>query len=159
MNRTELHQKTKDVLFKAYFDDTLEHSNCAACAVGNICGGEVLWSILFMTWEDGEPRTFEDIRGMKVLSPSYGKYRGRIIDEQLRQEALAIIANTGYAVEELMLIERAFEMADKGENEEDHMFNGLVAVLEVLKDIHGVDDAGVEPFAEVHKGRKTAFRV
>lgn len=39
MKRPELYQKTVDILVKAYFDDTLQHGNCYACAVGNIIAG------------------------------------------------------------------------------------------------------------------------
>ena len=46
------------------------------------------------------------------------------------------IAESGYSVDELARIEFAFESVPLGE---DRMFKGLMAVVDVLSDIHGVD--------------------
>lgn len=155
----ELYNKTVDILFQAYFDDTLVHGNCQACAVGNMvaantgkkvrrfekgykgvgwdCGWTV-WQCVFMT----DPGTL-----YQVKEPAF--YVG---------EAKFQIDATGYYWEDLAAIEYAFETADKGQSEEDYMFNGLVAVLEVLKQIHEIDDNTdqLERFTAHHKVRVSA---
>lgn len=136
---------TLSVLVTGYLNNTLEHYSCCACAVGNMvanaCGytfagmhrgfdQELLWDQtislrinpswrrVFITYEDGTARK----------SPS--NYFG---------DAKAEIDATGYNWEELSRIENAFEMAPKGSSKDEHMFNGLMAVVDVLADIHGID--------------------
>jgi hypothetical protein len=36
MIKEPLYHKTIGILVDAYFDDTLQHGNCSACAVGNL---------------------------------------------------------------------------------------------------------------------------
>lgn len=148
-NRIELYKQTEEVLYTAYFDDTLKHANCCYCAVGNICAASSkitgvereAWSSLFIT--TGLP-------GMKIQSVfTFSEYEPRDV------EAMELIEATGYTKNELKKIEWAFESTDPGSSEEDYMFNGLVAVLEVLKDIHGItkEDIDLGRFQKVHAGR------
>lgn len=113
---------TMDVLIKAYLNNTLQHVSCHACAVGNIVGGSA-WSSWFCTSAQGK------------------QYTGGIIvtDQSRRIKGFYQIQESGYTKAELMKIEYAFETADKGKNGDDYMFNGLVAVLQVLAEIHSVD--------------------
>lgn len=64
---------------------------------------------------------------------------------------------TGYSWQELARVEYAFESAKKGESADDWMFNGLMAVLDVLADIHGVNlsakSSYVGQLAEIHGGK------
>jgi hypothetical protein len=47
---------------------------------------------------------------------------------------------TGYSVHEIHQIEYAFENAPyQGDDTEEWMFNGLMAVVDVLAEIHGID--------------------
>lgn len=136
---------TINVLVKAYITGELKHGNCAFCAVGNIvheatgfsqCGDEEIhysekragvWVHVFST----PTRTGEQRMDLKKYSNEY----------PVVKEA---IDRTGYTVHELARIEYAFEMAprnchyDDGDNEE-WMFNGLMAVVDVLADIHNID--------------------
>lgn len=155
----ELYNKTVDILYQSYFDDTLVHGNCQACAIGNMVAantgkrvkrfgsgyigvgwdhGASEWNLVFMT----DHETLHQVR-----DPAF--YDG---------EAKEQIDATGYHWEDLATIEYAFETADKGQSEEDYMFNGLVAVLEVLKQIHEIDDNTdqVERFTAHHKVRVSA---
>lgn len=155
----ELYNKTVDILYQAYFDDMLVHGNCQACAVGNMVAantfkkvtkvsygykgvgwdyGCTVWQLVFMT----DPDTLHQVR-----EPAF--YVG---------EAKEQIDATGYHWKDLAKIEYAFETADKGQSEEDYMFNGLVAVLDVLKQIHEIDDNTdqVERFTAHHKVRVSA---
>lgn len=149
MNRIELYKKTEGVLYQAYFDDTLKHGNCAACAVGNICVEAArktrltnyMWNLLFMT--DPDTMIQQEFR----INP----------DNSGDRAALNLVAATGYTKKELMRIEWAFESASKGFCSEDYMFNGLVAVLEVLKEIHELTDEDMDlgKFRVVHERNAT----
>lgn len=144
MIKPELYKRTTDILYQAYFNDTLSHNDCAACAVGNICAGNGVpkmkggalaengfynnasWGLVFMTGL-GEQRIDSE-----YINP----------DSEWYKEAVAkVIDATGYSWTELAKIEFAFESARDGiYDPEEQMFAGLVAVLDVLKDIHQVTD-------------------
>lgn len=124
---------TVNVLVKAYLNDELEHGNCEACAVGNIvhaagfprydnckmpydsCG---MWKSVFYT-DDGKQEFWE---------PS----------SRLYSHGIDKINATGYTVDELARVEFAFETA-LGSNPDEWMFNGLMDVVDVLAEIHGID--------------------
>lgn len=132
-NRTELYHETVEVLYDAYFKDELKHGNCKACAVGNICKKASSltgimneeWNVFFCTSRRGD---------------HYEQRRSFHRTGLLFEDAKKLISNTGYRIIELADIEFAFESADKGDSDEDWMFNGLAAVLKVLKQIHEVQD-------------------
>lgn len=136
MNRPQLLAKTRQILFDAYYNDTLEHGNCHACAVGNIVaanmGIEVVpGSSLGLLWKTDSPEwdmVFMTSRGIQRKTPV----------EYDSETPRAQIDATGYTWQELAKIEFAFETADHGNSEEDYMYNGLVAVLDVLDQIHDV---------------------
>lgn len=130
MIKPDLYKKTVDILFDAYFNDTLEHGNCAKCAVGNIISGN-----LGVTDEQLiEPHSPVWVINGKETGVSWGDYMG-FGDVSLDAEII-----TGYNTKEINMIEAAFECADMGESKEDFMFNGLVSVLECLKRIHQIED-------------------
>jgi hypothetical protein len=133
-------EQTVDVLVRAYMNDELAHRICSACAVGNIVaaalgtrpkviGGPTVF----------DNNLFEDGTRTDWYDAMIGSHcRG--IDQ---------IHKTGYTVSEIKQIEHAFEHAP-GEPEGDGMFpgkttdpvwmfNGLMAVVDVLAEIHGVD--------------------
>lgn len=134
---TPTFEKTVDILVKAYLNDTLRHGDCEACAVGNIvhaagapryqslglmpdsCGA---WKGIFYTDSDD---------GIQTISDAQTDYFYRL--------GLNVIGPTGYEWHELAKVEFAFEMADRGASSEDWMFNGLMAVVDVLAEIHNVD--------------------
>ena len=135
MKRPELYHKTVDILVDAYFADTLEHGNCYACAVGNIIAANcnIQYDPYYMArgkliWKSG--RSFWD--DVFYTSQSTQSFR---IDEY-EGNAKYQIDSTGYTVYELAKIEYAFETADKGKSEDEWMFNGLMAVVDVLDEIH-----------------------
>lgn len=125
--------QTVDKLIDWYFKDELKHGSCAHCVVGNLCGGSTLWSYLFMT---------DECTG-KQLAQQYGSSTFRLFkfasEFQLLYGATQVCLKTGYMVNELARIEHAFETAPKGKSADEYMFNGLMAVVDVLADIHGVD--------------------
>lgn len=137
MNRPELYQKTINVLLDAYNNGELSHGVCSCCAVGNICkesSNELgisndMWSFLFVTSCD---------EGFYKPTKSIFSTCSKI------EQALILIKDTGYTVEELTKIEWAFETAIPIEKREyytklktkEGQYMGLCAVLEVLKQIH-----------------------
>jgi hypothetical protein len=134
-NRPSLYKRTVDILFDAYFNDTLQHGDCYACAAGNICKEAAIktgipnnsWKRLFTT--NGTRTRQLNQRELGDWYPYISVY-----------DAVFLVEATGYGVNELGRVEWAFESASQGNSDEDWMFNGLVAVLEVLKEIHEVTE-------------------
>jgi hypothetical protein len=131
MNRPELYKKTVDILYQAYFKDTLRHANCQACAVGNIICANL--GALPNIKEPGSVN-YKASDGIVygIRWSNYGSHT--------RNPQLDVTAVTGYSHKEIVKIELAFECVSHGKCAEDYMFNGLVAVLDVLKQIHEVTD-------------------
>ncbi len=144
-------EHTMNVLVKAYFNDTLQHGNCHACAIGNMVADSLgigykigatnvhcenrfnvpVWDQLTPEWQD---------RFGTLVHPQTKKRQSYFHDYHENMEGPDFqIQQTGYSIKELMRIERTFEMANRGNSDDDWMFNGLMAVLEVLAEIHGVD--------------------
>lgn len=139
MNRPDLYNKTVDILYKAYFDDTLEHSNCAACAVGNIIAARNNYKVMkgYTCWR-GQNDLLVSTSWDNVFFTGYGKqvmYRALYKDDARRE-----IDSTGYELDELAKIEFAFESCEWLCSPDEYMFNGLVAVLDALAQIHEVTD-------------------
>lgn len=154
MEREALYHKTVNILFDAYFNDTLQHGNCYACAVGNIVAANMGLSFclspkrsvshenLRLHWK-GENNWYAE----GLLPDRDSKYwveaisLGHVSTEKLKGGTLEQINATGYSPLDLAKIECAFENAREfGVPTEENMFNGLCAVLEALKEIHHVTD-------------------
>lgn len=126
MINPELYQRTVDILVKAYFEDTLAHGSCTACAVGNI----VNYGKSKKTWRWSEV-FFTGFMEQNVCSSNY------------KGQAKIEIDSTGYKWKQLAKIEYAFETAPKGNSDDEWMFNGLMAVIDVLDEIHQNTDKEV----------------
>lgn len=122
---------TVNILVQAYLNDTLIHGRCYACAVGNIIRGN---GVHLECWLD-DHETFwlryieATIRNKESISqqPDY-----------VKRVALTQITCTGYSAKELGLIEHAFEVG-LDTDQEDVIFFSLMAVVNVLAEIHGID--------------------
>lgn len=123
--------QTVSKLVNWYLKDQLKHDQCAACVVGNLCGRRDTWTYLFMTMRNGY-QTRREIRYVDL----YLNHVTRKSD--LLDKAYEVCRSTGYKVYELCRIEHAFEVADRGQSNDDWMFNGLMDVVSVLADIHGI---------------------
>lgn len=141
MNRPELYNKTVDILVQAYMNDTLQHANCHACAVGNLIAANMgigyskskyettMWNREFPVWID--------VHCMKADGQhlNFCNYTG---------EAKEQIDATGYSPYETAGIELAFESnRDNGSTADERMFNSLLAVIEYLDKIHENKDATI----------------
>jgi hypothetical protein len=152
MIKLELYRNTVDILFNAYFNDTLSHGFCTSCAVGNIIAANLNYkfeevdtipmdkepgfTLRPFDWKTGEGKIISFMEpSWYYLINSIGSDYGLIDPEGENQ-----IISTGYNPGQLRQIESAFESAPKGKSDEDWMFNGLVAVLDALKEIHQVSE-------------------
>lgn len=131
-------ENSVNVLVKAFLKGTLEHTNCYACAVGNlIC--------------DANGYTYTKVEGCMQtirLKENDGLYDGGTFGggwhsvlhwkNNKRQIAITEIEKTGYSIDEIAQIEKAFEGAEQGDSAEDWIFNGLMQVVSALAEIHNV---------------------
>ena len=115
-------------LYAAFHEDRLNANICAACAVGNICDNEPLWS---------------DMCGGYGITGELGTLK-KYIDE----EVLDFIKPFGYSPLELVTIEKVFLNAMgfyTYEEIKDHkskslQFKGLCAVVEYLCQLEGISN-------------------
>lgn len=131
-------------LVKAFFDGTLKKGVCASCAVGTMCNGYGSWYILFATDKGSEQKR----SGLNALRA--GNFpAGAEIEKKL-------LIRTGYDADDLAKIESVFEKATKiiWYNLDDFpkeaimqdQFNGLMAVVDVLCEIEGIDAQPVKEY-------------
>ncbi|HEY3405416.1 MAG TPA: hypothetical protein VGK59_18660 [Ohtaekwangia sp.] len=140
-------QNTVDILVKAYLNDTLKHQNCHACAVGNIVAcnmgfeyvkavdGDLIWKNQPYHASWAKNTGWSNVFSTCVMGRSVSKF---FTKEEYTGVAKEQIDSTGYSLEDLMKIEYAFETAEFGGGLDEYMFNGLMKVLDVLADIHGI---------------------
>lgn len=126
--------ETVSILVKAYLNDTLEVGNYCACAIGNLIAAKV------------------GARFVKINSSCYGSrlkwegvkyeggewYRSSDYESVFAGEQQTAI---GYDRNHIYLIEKAFESAGRNRliSESENEFAGLMAVVDVLAGIHGID--------------------
>lgn len=152
MERPELYQKTVDILVQAYFNDTLTHFICTSCAVGNLIAPALGYSFgnmeLMPSGHGAELKAYCWIRGNEIVEPMEPAWwrvihHGIFCVENYHGEAKRQIDATGYTPRELILIEQAFENVPVNADADKWMFNGLMAVVEALDQIHENTDAAV----------------
>lgn len=119
MKNKELFDKTISILVKAYMNNTLEHGENCACAVGNLIY---------------QPKNKEDL--LYIKSKNTGDWYNYACCEDLMYKQIAIsqIESTGYTIYEIIAIERAFEKT-KGCDDKDG-YLGLMSVVDELRVIH-----------------------
>ena len=135
MKNQEQFDRTVKILVGAYLNNTLMHRNCHACAVGNLIAAnlgisyskELKWVGREVAWKE----VFVTFRYQIAQLKRPWAYCG---------EAKVQIDATGYTWQQLAAMEYAFERAPMGHSRDEHMFNGLMAVVEVLALIHEMDE-------------------
>jgi hypothetical protein len=133
MLKQKLYEKTVDILVQAYFNDTLMHNTCSACAVGNIIAANVGSEVIInSTYNRGAWIPKKEIRWHEIIQ------LGRVVGYD--KAIVSKMGKSGYTIYELAKIETAFENADapngKIDRDDAWMFNGLMAVIDVLDEIH-----------------------
>jgi hypothetical protein len=129
--------QTVNVLVQAYLNDTLEHINGCACAVGNLVAAANGYT--FKT----APAEYLDTSIVWAES-NYPSNGNGWLDARLGKpsgKALEQINSTGYTAEEIFRIEKAFESPYQTRNhymlnKDEVMFQGLMNVVDVLSEIH-----------------------
>lgn len=141
MKNQELFNRTISILVKAYLNNTLEHTNCYACAVQNLVAGNMGLKII------PKPINHEvsDCDHISVIIPNM-KYidtltinldsdKG-IIKPKIQEQLKA----TGYTRDQLREIEFSFEYysfdPEVRSNTEEWVFQGLMSVCDCLMEIH-----------------------
>lgn len=119
-----------DILQKAYFDGILEHDNCSACVAGNLMSAKGQF-ITVSSGADNYLITDDDKNADKwhSLICGYAENGDKI--------GAAQIKSIGYSIKEVRRFEAAFEATDDGYDKDG--YNGLMAAVDVLADINGVD--------------------
>lgn len=147
MTNLEKYHHTISVLVKAYLNDTLFKGTCYGCAVGNLVADAMGCKVASPgSWSDGQKPAWQHVfttasnTREQTINPH--KYEG-VSKEQLD--------STGYTYEELARIEYAFETATKKgywfrreHDKEKSLYKSLMAVVEVLADIHKLDKQEAE---------------
>lgn len=138
MYTKEKFHETVAILVAAYMNDTLRHGDCAACAVGNIVAARMGLRIVqdpsyidcnqkFMMWSNGE-------------YPNEGWFQVTRAYEGFSQRAIEQIEASSYTAQQLRQIEKSFESANFVSSYDDYILNGLIAVVDVLCEIHGMNE-------------------
>jgi hypothetical protein len=132
MKNKELFDKTIAILVKAYQNDTLEHGDCQACAVGNLVAA------------NKGIRLYRDSDGTLCSSHSYfdnAQWARAILEGKEDKGGFEEIKTTGYSIEELILIENAFELYPRSPvfDYDQDGYKGLMSVVDCLMQIHEAD--------------------
>ncbi len=150
MKNPELYNKTRNILIHAYLNDHLEHKDYCGCAVGNLVaasmGDKVIYQKTLKDLDGKEFRIFylestRKIQWHNVFNTCIWNAiaEQKFYIDRFQGEAKLEIDSTGYELDQLMKIEYAFETATPGQSKEDFIFNGLTAALEVVDQIHEVE--------------------
>lgn len=150
-------EKSIDILVKAYLNDTLKHGSCRACAVANLLADRCKslgidvsrWVSSFVTPELFDCRlpqliasenelVAKTVIGFRLMSIESLRIMMPEETERAVQETHLLFDGADYTKAQYAAIENAFETAPQGESEDQWMFNGLMAVVEILADIDGV---------------------
>lgn len=132
MENPELFDESVAILVQAYLNNTLVKGNCAACAAGNIIAARNNIKLTrhpngYLTW--GEDHFYPS-------AYNGGWYDIFSTEQDLSHEGIELIKSSGYTFVQIYDIEEAFERGGKGSTMEELMFNGLMAVVDVLQQIH-----------------------
>lgn len=149
MTNQEHFNRSVSVLVKAFFEGTLEGGSCAACACGNLIAaansltiipaseasrlgkGKYMWAEMALLVE----------RQQTMGRDPHSIWDGRTVFPN----PSGMIAATGYSREHLRDIEEAFMAWGSGFTMEfGSNLDGLLRVVDVLANIHGIDLATAE---------------
>lgn len=129
-----------DALVYSFFNDTLAKMSCASCAVGNM-----------VAWSHGyKKQNISD--SCAIIGTYFSSYdwTEAVWNGYEDDDEILVISKTGYSAKELYRVEEAFEHATEISYLDYHshsksvimqdQYNGLMAVLEVLCEIEGIED-------------------
>lgn len=137
-------ENSVSVLVRAYMNGTLYACDCTKCAIGNL----VAWANNLKSKKDfyRHPSWIG-----RVLMLGWEPYYTVLHFHRPESNNHPHIKATGYTSAQLLRIEDAF--MDHADLYDGDNFNGLMAVVDVLADIHGVDlsvkETAIGQFKEV----------
>jgi len=139
--KSERFDRAVKALVKGYLNGTLKKGRCSMCAVGNI---------VYESGEFEKPITVDlsHTYWSDVFSTQFGH---QLFDlDNYDGQAKKLIDSTGYSVEELARVEKAFETNTKilsvfyedysPQRIDEDQLNGLYAVVDVLCEIEGIEE-------------------
>ncbi len=136
-------------LVKGFFNETLAKGDCSACAVGNIVGESIGYTPTLKDPSFCEDRIFSPNSHWADVFVSVEGHGQMIREYNYEGQAKENIDSTGYSWKELAKVEEIFELASKIHYENYRRFtkeeilqdqyNGLMAVVDVLCEIEGID--------------------
>lgn len=124
MNNLEKFNHSVSILVKAYSNGTLNRMDCTACAVGNLIVGNGI-----------------DLRRTQSKWHNY-IHMNFCLDSGDYFTAIQQIEITGYTADQLGSIEKAFMNGSEVDFDmwsSERNFEGLMAVVDVLAEIHNID--------------------
>jgi hypothetical protein len=151
MKTSERFNRAVQALVSSYFNSTLVKGNCSACAVGNIVAAGIEGKVYskeignYITYRCDKPNY-----GWRNVFLTVGDEQG-IWPHNYEGIPKEIIDATGYSWEQLAMVEKTFEVNTKiffddykrytPEQIDADQYEGLMAVVDVLCQIEGIDDA------------------
>lgn len=152
MKNQELFNKTISILVKAYQNNTLEHTNCYACAVQNIVAGNMDVNLI----SKPDAHELANLDHISIVWPNIDYYE--TITANLDRERndcnpflIEQLDSTGYTLEQLKDIESAFEGVYEYNhpNTDEWVFAGLLNVVDELMIIHQANEIEVKQAKEL----------
>lgn len=145
MKTSDRFNKAISALVQAFFNETLAKGSCTACAVGSIIAANIGATI--------EKKSFQCDMSLRpwieVFATNGETGHNEINEDAYVGRAKVLIDSTGYSWQELSSVENAFEVNTKISfsryrflNKEQIMedqYNGLMAVVDVLCNIEGIE--------------------
>jgi hypothetical protein len=152
MKNKELFDRTIGILVKGFMNDTMEYTDCTACAVGNLIAynnGMFLRRGCFgIESVGGESDNWSYVIkiGSGQLMPSW--------NQESNKQTLIQMANTGYTPIQLAAIELAFsegysKLSVVDLELKDRNFSGLMSVVDTLMLIHEANETEVKQAKEL----------
>lgn len=135
--------KTISVLVRAFMDETLVHGHPCGCAVGNLLADKLGIKVVRVNnecafWDSDDHNGHDWFSAVYPERHTNGK----------RELGLLQISVLGYTMQDIISIERAFESpqamtklsVNPNIDYDYDGYNGLMAVVDVLCDIHGMNE-------------------
>jgi len=135
MTNQKKFEHSVNVLLKALLNNTLVHGRCKACAVGNLIAASLGINIYLEEHDWPKWRT-NLYTGHEWLHPEFDEI----------ETANFFYRSVGYTQDQIYKIEHAFEAAPMYD---DWVLNGLMAVVDVLAEIHEIDLTTVKETKEL----------
>lgn len=152
MKNQPIYFRSIDLISANYKINRIVHGDCRKCPTAILLKAASAktnipvqrWSNLFCTItrvDDVQEQIFATKNSIIVFH-DLGFFTQKKSPE-IRQQAEELIAAGDYTLDELAKIENAFETAPYGDSDEEYLFNGIMAVIDALDEIHENNDLSI----------------